>query len=272
MPVVTATDEPEALAVIERTAREKNAPLTKCMNCRLRPREYASLAFAGRTPKTQCRAGAGNGGSFAKANSRERGEQFAPVWPTVNWPGRLQLVHRPDGQKILLDGAHNVGRRESAARGAGETFRRRRNRHSFSACSQDKDWPAHLPKCSRRWRRGFSPCRSPANAPADAGELAKAVRAANPAAEVRGLRIPERGAGKTPAKTSFRRHHRLALSRRRGAGTARAFTGGRRRARLERMDAAGRTRNKLFGKLIIRSRDLYFSDPQAALTLGGLDN
>jgi dihydrofolate synthase / folylpolyglutamate synthase len=28
VPVVTATDEPEALAVIEKTARDKNAPLT----------------------------------------------------------------------------------------------------------------------------------------------------------------------------------------------------------------------------------------------------
>jgi len=26
----------------------------------------------------------------------------------VNWPGRLQLVERPGGQKFLLDGAHNV--------------------------------------------------------------------------------------------------------------------------------------------------------------------
>jgi len=27
---------------------------------------------------------------------------------TVNWPGRLQLIHRPSGQVILLDGAHNA--------------------------------------------------------------------------------------------------------------------------------------------------------------------
>jgi dihydrofolate synthase/folylpolyglutamate synthase len=27
---------------------------------------------------------------------------------TVSWPGRLQLVTLPDGQRVLLDGAHNV--------------------------------------------------------------------------------------------------------------------------------------------------------------------
>jgi len=27
----------------------------------------------------------------------------------VHWAGRLQLVTRPAGQQILLDGAHNVG-------------------------------------------------------------------------------------------------------------------------------------------------------------------
>src|SRR6202044_751775 len=26
----------------------------------------------------------------------------------INWPGRLQLIEKPDGQKFLLDGAHNV--------------------------------------------------------------------------------------------------------------------------------------------------------------------
>src|SRR5262249_55604147 len=30
----------------------------------------------------------------------------------VEWPGRLQLVERPGGQKLLLDGAHNVGSAE----------------------------------------------------------------------------------------------------------------------------------------------------------------
>jgi dihydrofolate synthase/folylpolyglutamate synthase len=27
---------------------------------------------------------------------------------TVHWPGRLQLVMRPNGQRVLLDGAHNI--------------------------------------------------------------------------------------------------------------------------------------------------------------------
>ncbi len=74
VPVVTATDAPEALAVIEEIAREKNAPLTKVAQASqpARRSRNGGAAFARRTSKTQCRAGAGDGGSFAKTNSRLR--------------------------------------------------------------------------------------------------------------------------------------------------------------------------------------------------------
>ena len=89
----------------------------------------------------------------------------------------------------------------------------------------------------RRWRREFSPCRSPASARPTRSELAAAFRAANPAAEIIACASLARGAEK-PAKTSFCRHHRLALSGRRGAGTGSGFRRRRRRTRLERVDAA----------------------------------
>ena len=36
------------------------------------------------------------------------GEKIRAGLASVNWPGRLQLIQMPNGQKILLDGAHNV--------------------------------------------------------------------------------------------------------------------------------------------------------------------
>ena len=62
IPVVTATDEPSALAVIEKIAREKNAPLIKAVQT---SRPFSGrdccASFARRTSKTKCRAGAGDG-------------------------------------------------------------------------------------------------------------------------------------------------------------------------------------------------------------------
>jgi dihydrofolate synthase / folylpolyglutamate synthase len=109
VPVVTAAKEPEVLAVIEKIAQEKNAPLLKV--------EQASRLFrAGETPALPL------SGNHQKLNAAlalaivEILKNHIPVSEkniraglvNVNWPGRLQLIESPDGQKILLDGAHNV--------------------------------------------------------------------------------------------------------------------------------------------------------------------
>ena len=75
IPVVTATDEPEALAVIEKMAREKNAPLNQSRRTGVRrltksvEGRDACLTFAWRPPKNQCRAGAGHGRNLAESDS-----------------------------------------------------------------------------------------------------------------------------------------------------------------------------------------------------------
>jgi dihydrofolate synthase/folylpolyglutamate synthase len=97
----------------------------------------------------------------------------------VNWPGRLQLIERADGQKILLDGAHNVAGVEAlrAALPAGVplTF--------IVGFLGDKDWRPMCEILAPLAAKIF--CVPVASArTADARELAKAFRAANPSAEV----------------------------------------------------------------------------------------
>ena len=109
VPVITAADEAEALAVIERAAREKNAPLIKV--------EQASRLFgAGETPAlpllgSHQQLNAALALATVEALQDKISVSDAAIHnglATVDWPGRLQLVTRPSGQKILLDGAHNV--------------------------------------------------------------------------------------------------------------------------------------------------------------------
>ncbi|MGH7976920.1 MAG: bifunctional folylpolyglutamate synthase/dihydrofolate synthase [Limisphaerales bacterium] len=136
IPVVTAVDEPEALAVIEKIARENNAPLVKMIS------EFgirnSELSLLGEHQKQNA------------ALTRTTIEVLQKIIPVleeqiraglqnVNWPGRLQLLEKPDGQKILLDGAHNV---------AGANVLREAIENSFSSeqrtfilgMLQDKDW------------------------------------------------------------------------------------------------------------------------------------
>ncbi len=100
----------------------------------------------------------------------------------VNWPGRLQLIEKAGGQKILLDGAHNVAGAE-ALRGALEKhFSGLRPTIIFGALA-DKNWPdicrTLAPLAGKIFTVPVASART-----ADAQELAKSFRSANPAAEI----------------------------------------------------------------------------------------
>jgi dihydrofolate synthase/folylpolyglutamate synthase len=99
VPVVTGAEEPEALAVIKKVAVEKGSPVTMATSI-----ESAAL------DDYQKRNGA-----LAQAviNILQKqipvsAEQIASGLKNFEWPGRLQLIEKPDGQKFLLDGAHNI--------------------------------------------------------------------------------------------------------------------------------------------------------------------
>jgi len=105
VPVVTATDAPEALRVIERIARENCAALTRVQpHHASRITHHASLL--GEHQKTNAALALATV-EVLQQQIRVTDEQIRAGLAQVNWPGRLQLIER-GGQKILLDGAHNV--------------------------------------------------------------------------------------------------------------------------------------------------------------------
>jgi len=208
VPVVTATDEPEALAAIEKEAQGKKAPLTTVAADGNPPvtkfaalfRDAATLPLPGQHQKTNA--------ALALATIEILQKQI-PVTDEaireglagVNWPGRLQLIQRPDGQKILLDGAHNVAGAKvlrEALKGApasGPANQRNNSKHAGSETGapreftlilgvlQDKDWRHICETLAPLAGRIFTvPVASERTA--DANELAAACGDANPSADI----------------------------------------------------------------------------------------
>lgn len=109
VPVITAENQPEALAVIAKTAETKKSPLVVAQG---RLAETLAPPLFGEHQKINA--------ALALATVEILQNQI-PVTPAqvesglqaVNWPGRLQLIQRVGGQKILLDGAHNLAGAET---------------------------------------------------------------------------------------------------------------------------------------------------------------
>ena len=218
VPVITTADEPEALKVIEEAARKQNAPLIKVISAN-------KLAALFRGTATLPLPGAHQLINAALALATvETLQGKIPVSEaairtglgTVNWPGRLQLVHTESGQAILLDGAHNVAsakvlratlsggplklelQRAESDQPSLESFRL----HTASpgqvgtagtgaqgkttlilGVLQDKDWRHICETLAPTAARIFTvPVASERTA--DARELAATCRVANPAAEI----------------------------------------------------------------------------------------
>ena len=186
VPVVTSERGVEALRVIESVARERLSPLT-CVSERspVLQRKLENL------PGAHQRANA----ALAIATVRVlqellpvSEEQIAAGLAQVHWPGRLQLITRPNGQRILLDGAHNIAGVETlcAALETGEW-----SGDSGSVAPTiilgmlgDKDWRGMCAQLAPLATRVLLvPVESDRSArPA---ELAEACRTANPEADVR---------------------------------------------------------------------------------------
>jgi dihydrofolate synthase/folylpolyglutamate synthase len=143
IPVITATDEKSALAVIEKIAREKNTPLKIVgRDAALRRPDSAArcpyLSLPGEHQKLNA--------ALALAAVEVLQKQI-PVavdkiregLANVNWPGRLQLIEKPDGQKFLLDGAHNVASAKVLREALEKNFPKK-ERALILGVLQDKDW------------------------------------------------------------------------------------------------------------------------------------
>ncbi len=141
VPVVTATDAPEALCVIDKTAREKNAPLTIVTAKQIESRLAGTFAppMLGEHQKLNATLALATVEVLQK-QIPVSAENLRAGLAAVNWPGRLQLVRKPNGQKILLDGAHNVAGAETLRAALGKDFAGIRPVFIFGALA-DKKWP-----------------------------------------------------------------------------------------------------------------------------------
>ena len=182
-PVITGTEAPEALAVIAVQARALAAPLTvvRPEDAHRPPLDHLPLPLLGRHQRMNA--------AVALATARVLAPRL-PLSATqlheglthVHWAGRLQLVTRPSGQQILLDGAHNT---------AGAAILRDALAELFPAAKptlvlgilQDKDWAAMCQLIAPQAGRVLVlPVHS--RRTAAPGSLAAACRAAAPATPV----------------------------------------------------------------------------------------
>ena len=181
IPTVTATDEPSALAVIKKIARGKNAPLTK-VNSEFRI-QNSELPLLGDHQKLNAALALATVEVLQKQIPVDE-EKIRTGLQNVNWPGRLQLIEKSNGQKILLDGAHNVDGAKILRAALEKYFPNSRPAIIFGALA-DKNWliicQTLAPLASKIFTVPVASART-----ADTRELAKTFRAANPAAEVLG--------------------------------------------------------------------------------------
>jgi dihydrofolate synthase / folylpolyglutamate synthase len=177
IPVITVTDETSVLAVIEKVAREKNAPL-KIMN-----RLAGTLAppLLGEHQKVNA-ALALTTVEILQKQIPVAVDKIREGLQNVNWPGRLQLIEKPAGQKFLLDGAHNVASAKVLREALNEIFPAK-ERTLILGVLQDKDWREICEILSPFAAKIFLvPVASERSA--NPKELAEVCRAANPAAEI----------------------------------------------------------------------------------------
>jgi dihydrofolate synthase/folylpolyglutamate synthase len=142
IPVVTGTEAPEALEVIATTARSRSAPLVIVppSDTHRPPLDAIRLPLMGQHQRMNA--------AVALATVRVLAPLIAVSEDTlraglarIHWPGRLQTVTRPSGQRILLDGAHNVSGAEILAAAFRGYFPGIRPALVLGIL-RDKDWPA----------------------------------------------------------------------------------------------------------------------------------
>jgi dihydrofolate synthase/folylpolyglutamate synthase len=190
VPILTAANEPEALEVIERSARENGAALTKVGQASRLSASKRKKFETGATPvlpllgeHQQLNA------ALAVATVGVLQNQI-PVsklaigngLSSVHWRGRLQLVTRPDGRKLLLDAAHNPAGADILATAVKKYFPSETPTLVLGIL-RDKDWPAMCIRLAPLAARIVTVAVG-SERTATATELALACRAANPAAEV----------------------------------------------------------------------------------------
>ena len=180
VPILTAAKQPEVLTVMEQVAQSLAAPM-------IRATPDASLQLPASLPGEHQKQNA----ALALATV----EVLQPQLPVtaeairhglakVNWPGRLQLIEHGH-QKFLLDGAHNAAGVEALCAALANSAPSKSLTFIIGFLG-DKDWQ---PMCQMLAPLAATIFTVPvaSERTADAAELAKTFRAANPAASVHAL-------------------------------------------------------------------------------------
>jgi dihydrofolate synthase/folylpolyglutamate synthase len=183
VPVVTAVDDPAAFRILFETAQEKDAPfwlLTKAQG-EVGPMEGLVLTLAGEHQRV-------NAGLACHTVKVLRGK--IPVddatiragLSQVQWAGRLQMVERGAGRKLLLDGAHNIGSAQALRAAVQQQFGGRVPALILGIL-RDKDWQ---PMCETLSPLAVKIYLVPVTSKRSASpeELVAACRKANPSAEI----------------------------------------------------------------------------------------
>lgn len=175
--VVTTVDEPEALAVIEKIAKEKNAPLV-----RVKPEarsQKSEVSLLGEHQKQNAALALATV-EILQNQIPVSEKQICDGLQNVNWPGRLQLIEK-NGRKFLLDGAHNIAGTKTL-RNFLEKFPQK-NPALVLGVLQDKDWREICEILAPPVGKIFCvPVLSERTA--NPNELAEICRKANPRAEI----------------------------------------------------------------------------------------
>jgi dihydrofolate synthase/folylpolyglutamate synthase len=181
IPVITAADAPEALGVIRQTARRHHAPLRVVSPAETKrpPLDKLELSLLGEHQRRNAAIAIATARAVASEITVSE-EAIRIGLAAVRWPGRLQLITRSSGQKILLDGAHNVAGAEALALALKQHFPSAKLTLVFGIL-RDKDWAAMCGILAPMAERILLvPVQSERSA--EPHELGKGCRRANPAA------------------------------------------------------------------------------------------
>ncbi len=183
VPVITAVDHADAFHVLFETARRNEAPFWLITPAQAERPPLLGLALPLPGEHQRLNAAVAVYAVRAVADKIPVSEEAIRLGlARVAWPGRLQWVERAGGQKLLLDGAHNVGGAEALRTALKACFPSGQTTLVLGIL-RDKDCRAICEILAPAAGRILT-VPVPSRRTASPRELAEACRAANPRAEI----------------------------------------------------------------------------------------
>jgi dihydrofolate synthase/folylpolyglutamate synthase len=106
IPAITATDEPEALAVLRESARAKGASFIEISKSSEAYKKIRKLPLKGPHQKINAALALATA-ELLQPMIPVSSDRIATGLSDVTWPGRFQVIPRSHDTTIILDGAHN---------------------------------------------------------------------------------------------------------------------------------------------------------------------